>query len=235
MPPFRKLPGPSVKFSDCLDKITLDIQQQFLYSLTTMNEQTTPNEQVQNESLTAMLATLSNGTATTGCRFCSLVYTNQNGEKARHTIHFGHNIENLYKADLLEIELMLADKVNPLTGIDLQAAMEIRDSIQESLMVGIGNNSKYTLKGYYDGVSDNSEVKLHTDEKTGERFLYIRGYVHSKAILVEGVYPHVNSRPLTIAKQKIEKNLKRGKIRTFKINVNQLHMIKVNGLTVEIE
>lgn len=196
---------------------------------------TSKNEQIQNSSIAALLATLSNGTAETGPRFCSLTYTNQNGEKARHTIHFGHKIENLYKDDLLAVELMLADKVNPLTGIDLQAATEIHNSIQESLTVGIGNNSKYTLKGYYSGVSDNSEIKLHKDEDSGETFLYIRGYVHTKTVLVEGVYPKVNSRPLTIAKNKIEKTLKRGKIRTFKINVNQLHMVKVNGLALEIE
>jgi len=198
------------------------------------NTETTPNQQVQNESITAMLATLSNGTAKTGCRFCSLTYTNQNNEKSRYTIHFGHDIKALYEADLLEVELMLADTQNPLTGIDRQAAMEIRDSIQESLTMGIGNNSKYTLKGYYDGVSDNSEIKVHTEED-GSRFLYIRGYVHAKTVLVEGVYPKVNSRPLTLAKKKINKNLKRDKIRTFKINVNQLHLVKVNGLTLEIE
>lgn len=202
-----------------------------------MNEQTIPtkNEQIQAASIASLLATLSNGTAETGPRFCSLTYTNANGEKARHTIHFGHKIENLYKDDLLAVELMLADKVNPLTGIDLQAAMEIRNSIQESLTVGIGNNSKYTLKGYYDGVSDNSEIKLHKDEESGVTYLYVRGYVHSKAVLVEGVYPKVNSRPLTLAKAKINKNLKRDKIRTFKINVANLHMVKVNGLTLEIE
>jgi hypothetical protein len=195
----------------------------------------TPNQVVQNESLTSMLATLSNGTQKTGCRFCSLKYTNEHGETSRYTLHFGFNIEELYKSDLLEVGLMLEDTQTPLVGIDRQAAIEIKQSIEESLTKGIGNNSRYTLQGYYDGVSENSEIKLHTDEKTSERFLYIRGYVHSKTVLVPGEYPVVKSRPLTIAKNKINKNLKRGKIRTFKVNVNVLKTIKINGLTVEIE
>jgi hypothetical protein len=51
---------------------------------------------------------------------------------------------------------------------------------------------------------------------------------------VEEEYKKVNSSEKTLAKKELEKNLRRGNIRTFKINVNALHQIKMNGMTVEI-
>lgn len=187
-------------------------------------------EQVRNEAVKSMIASVVNSTKQTGARFGGLIYTNENGETSRYNVMFGINIQSLYKSDLRSLN-SLFPKVN---GVKKLACGELRDSVKESLEVGIGNNSRYTLKGYYAPITPNGEVKLHVDEK-GEVFLYIRGYVIKKTVIEKGEYPHVNSSPKTLAKKEIEETLKRGKIRTFKINVNVLKRVSVNGLTLEIE
>lgn len=185
---------------------------------------------LMNATVKNMIVGVVDSTKATGARFGSLTYTNENGETSRYNIEFGISIENLYKSDL---ETLLALRPT-LDGIKAVACDELIASVQQSLTKGIGNNDAYTLKGYYHSITPNGEVKLHKDEKTGETFLYIRGYVIQKTVLVKGTYPHVNSSAKTLAKKEIEKSLRRGKIRTFKINVNVLHEVKANGLTVEI-
>jgi hypothetical protein len=142
----------------------------------------------------------------------------------------GVKMLSLYKSDLRTLTALRPT----LTGIDGVACDELIASINNSLTNGIGKNDAYTLKGYYTPVTPSGEIGLHIDDKTGETFLYIRGYVIKKTVLVKGEYPVVKSSDKTLAKNKIEKTLKRGKIRTFKLNVNDLHMIKANGMTVEI-
>lgn len=181
-----------------------------------------------NVLLTNMVSDVVTSTFTTGARFCSLTYTNQNGETSRHTLLLGVKIEGLYKSDLLTLKKTR----KTLTGIKLVACDELINSITESLTKGIGNNSAYTLKGYYTPITPNGEVKLHTDENGVTNF-YIRGYVTAKTVLVNGTYPKVNSSEKTLAKKELEHGLKRGKIRTFKLNVNDVHQIKMNGITIE--
>lgn len=184
---------------------------------------------VKNATLAAALASAVEDTRRTGARFVGITYTNENGETSRYRLIMGINLVSLYKSDLRTLKALRPS----LEGIDAVACDELIDSITESLTNGIGNNSAYTLKGYYTPITPNGEVKLHVNE-SGETHLYIRGYVLSKTVVTPGTYPRVNSSAKTLAKKKIEKNLKRGKIRTFKINVADLHRIAVNGMTVEI-
>ncbi len=184
---------------------------------------------IKNVTLANAFATAVEDTKRTGTRFVGITYTNENGETSKYRLIMGINLVSLYKSDLRFLETLRPT----LTGIDLVACNELIASINNSLTKGIGNNDAYTLKGYYTPITPNGEVKLHVSE-TGETFLYIRGYVLTKTVLVKGNYPTVNSSPKTLAKKGIEKNLKRGKIRTFKINVADLHTISMNGLTIEI-
>ena len=184
---------------------------------------------IKNTMVAALLTNASEATKVTGARFASFTYTNEAGEKSRYNVIMGVNIESLYKSDLRTLKTLR----NTLTGVKLTACDELIASITESLTKGIGNNSAYTLKGYYTPISQNGEIKLHEDE-TGNQFLYVRGYVVKKTKLIEGTYKTVKSSEKTLAKKEIEKSLKRGKIRTFKINTNDLHSIKVNGLTLEL-
>lgn len=183
-----------------------------------------------NETVAKFLTVIVEGTQKTGARFASFNYTaSESNETSRYNVLMGVKMETLYKKDLEYLTVLRPT----LSGIKLVACDELIASINESLTKGIGNNSAYTLKGYYEPLDNKGEVKLHTDE-TGARFLYIRGYVIKRTVITPGVHKVVKSSEKTLAKKEIEKNLKRGKIRTFKINVNNLNAVKVNGLCIEI-
>jgi hypothetical protein len=179
--------------------------------------------------VTNIVTTSVEETFRTGCRFVGLTYTNEAGETSKYNLLMGVELTSLYKSDLRSLKSLRST----LEGVDLIACDELISSITESLEKGIGNNSAYTLKGYYTPITTNGEVKVHTNE-AGEKFLYLRGYVIKKTVLVKGVYPTVKSSPKTLAKNRIKKGLKNGKLRTFKLNLNVLHSIRLNGLTVEI-
>lgn len=186
-------------------------------------------EALKNVTLASALALAVEDTKRTGARFVGLTYTNENGEKSRYRLIMGINLDSLYKSDLRTLIALRPT----LEGVAATACDELIASVTESLTKGIGNNSAYTLKGYYTPITPNGEVKLHVSE-TGETHLYIRGYVLTKDVLVKGTYPHVNSSAKTLAKKEIEKSLKRGKIRTFKVNVAVLEGIRMNGMDIEI-
>lgn len=186
-------------------------------------------ESLKNVTLATALTLAVEDTKRTGARFVGMTYTNENGEKSRYRLIMGIDLVSLYKSDLRTLK-----KLRPsLDGVKALACDELIASITESLTKGIGNNSAYTLKGYYTPITPNGEVKLHVSEK-GETHLYIRGYVLTKTVIEKGTYPHVNSSDKTLAKKEIEKTLKRGKIRTFKINVNVLEGVRMNGMDIEI-
>ena len=187
-------------------------------------------ETLQNTAVASMLANVVESTSKTGARFAGLTYTNEAGETSRYNIILGVNMVSLYKSDART----LANLRPTLEGVDAQACDELIASVNESLEKGIGNNSAYTLKGYFQPVTPGGEVKLHQSEE-GETFLYLRGYVVKKTVLVKGEYKAVKSSPKTLAKRKIEKSLKRGRVRTFKVSVASLTGIRMNGAVIEIE
>jgi hypothetical protein len=143
-----------------------------------------------------------------GARFASFTYTSKGtGEVAKYRVNLGVNVENLYNADLETLEAMIAD----LDGIELEAAVAIRDSIKKSLAEGIGNHPDYRVADSYVSFPDVQGVKVH--EETGA--LHLLCIVEEKEVIQEGVYKQVNSRPLTLAKKAIERKLRRSKIRQF--------------------
>jgi len=184
---------------------------------------------LKNSTLASALALAVEDTRRTGARFVGMTYTNENGEKSKYRLIMGINLVSLYKSDLCTLK-----KLRPsLEGVKALACDELIASVENSLTKGIGNNDAYTLKGYYTPITPNGEVKLHVNE-IGETHLYIRGYVLTKEVIEKGVYAKVNSSDKTLAKKEIEKSLKRGKIRTFKINVGVLEGIRMNGMDIEI-
>jgi hypothetical protein len=74
-------------------------------------------------------------------------------------------------------------------------------------------------------------VRLHLE--SGRLFAFGFTLPNSKVVLKAGIYPTVNSSPLTIAKDKIRKQLKHTKFRQFAFD--KLTTVKVNGETLEIE
>jgi len=186
-------------------------------------------ETLKNSTLASALALAVEDTKRTGARFVGITYTNENGEKSRYRLIMGIGLVSLYKADLRTLKTLRPK----LDGVKALACDELIASIENSLTKGIGNNDAYTLKGYYTPITPNGEVKLHVNE-AGETHLYIRGHVLTKTVLEKGTYAKVNSSDKTLAKKELEKSLKRGKIRTFKVNVNVLEGVRMNGMDIEI-
>ena len=92
--------------------------------------------------------------------------------------------------------------------------------LQKSLTSNHGQtNNYYTIcKG----------IKVH--KTTG--ILYIYGMREHKEIITEGNYPSVNSRPLTIAKNILKKQLRTGKFKQFV--VRNIETLNANKETLNI-
>ena len=146
-----------------------------------------------------------------GVKLAEITYRNK-GDKtlAKHTFRLGASIEKMYQDDIATIQSMLPT----LQGIEYDAAIEVMKSLQESLQVGIGNNSAYTCAGVYVHIEDAQSCDAH--KETGA--LYVVGESLSREVIEAGEPKKpVKSAPLTIAKNKIRHALKSDKIRRFKL------------------
>lgn len=159
-----------------------------------------------------------------GASFASFVYRSKGtGELAKLVVLLGSDTKSLYQMDL-EI---LKTKKDMLEGINLQACEALIASREKSLEVGIGNNPAYTNADTYVFPKGLDGIKVH--KETGE--LYVTGLVQSKVTLEEGEYKVVKSKPLTLAKKEIEKDLPSSKFRTYILR--NIKAVSKKGITVE--
>lgn len=166
------------------------------------------------------------GSLTNGCRFMSITYTSKkSNETARYTILVGQSYHNLVEKDIAALLV----KLPTLTGIDKEACEALLASRQKTLEAHkVGQqNDDYTKKGQYSHVSNGVNINLKDNS------IQLFGTVVNKTVLVPGVHPVVNSRPLTIAKKKIEKELPTGKFREFALDPGVILGGKLNGETFE--
>lgn len=167
---------------------------------------------------------------TQGVKFASFTYKAKGtGEVSKILVSLGFSTENVYRRDLQTV----MDMIPNLTGIELEAAEKIRDSLIESLAKGIGNNSAYVhgadKADTYAYVENIPGIMVH--KETGE--VYVKGLVQRKEVLTPGTYKTVNSRPLTLAKAKIEKGLGKTKIRQY--DLSNVIGARLNGDVLEFE
>lgn len=160
-----------------------------------------------------------------GVRFANITYKNRQGEISKYHVNLGVAVENVYRADLETLKTFF-----PTNPIEKQALDSISESLRESLDRGIGNNSKYVHKETYEHLSNIPGCKVHL--QTGE--IHLLCMVEKKTVLVPGSPKKpVNSSTLTIAKKQIDKQLRRGKIREFRLN--EISRLAANGEILEIE
>jgi hypothetical protein len=160
-------------------------------------------------------------------RFASITYTaKESGETARHTILLNSDYLKQVEASKLEVELRLPTLTD---ATEIQAANELIASFQNTIdNAALGkSNDSYTKSGVYLPVGDG--LKLNLNDGT----LELSGISIQKTVLVEGVHKKVNSKPLTIAKNKIRRELPVGKFRTFALDKGAVELVKVNGETLE--
>lgn len=152
-------------------------------------------------------------------------YQGVSGEVANFNIIFHISYENALKRSVAILESLVPDS-------DLQAMAKFEvlqsyhtsiASIQETPIEEV--DDAYTRFFNTDG-SYIKGVKLHTATQT----LHLYGLVHQKVILTPGVHKKVNSKPLTIEKEKLRRMGPVSKFRQFKILPTQVEKIKVEGL-----
>jgi hypothetical protein len=160
--------------------------------------------------------------------FGSITYTTKTtGEQSRYTLILGASYNNLLEKSLLELK----DLLSTFSGLDLIAAQELKDSLENSIEAHANGrqNASYTKAGMYERIVPG--VMLNTNDNTLQLF----GLLHTKKVLVPGVYRTKNSAPKTLAKERIRKMLSYSRFREFALDHGHIHRMKINGETLEIE
>lgn len=154
-------------------------------------------------------------------------YKNAQDEVANYSIIFHMNYANALRKAIDTIY-----SVVPETSLEMQAKKELLASYNKSLLKTLESDNE-VLDDHYNYVKDDNGkvvkgIKSHVD--TG--VLYIFGTIVHKRIIQPGVYPMVNKRELTIAKDKLRKNLAVNKFRQFVIDPNHVESIVVDNLNL---
>lgn len=152
-------------------------------------------------------------------------YRNESGEVAHFNIVFHISYENALVKSIAILEGLMPDS-------DLQAIAkhECLESFKASLVKAKETpieeiDDAYTRFFDVDGTHIKG-VKLHTSSST----LHLYGFVHQKLVLTPGVYKKVNSKPLTIEKDKLRRMCPVAKFRQFKLLPTQVEKIAVQGM-----
>jgi hypothetical protein len=172
--------------------------------------------------LTPTLDLLLSFSKTKGAKFIAVNgYVNSKGEVANHVVNLNVSYDNAKKKDidyLTDLDVSTLD--NKGLGKDLM------EQARQALLGALISPNKARSEGQKNAYTHICNgVKVHNE--TGEIFIY--AMAHSKKVLIEGNYPTVNSKPLTIAKNLIRKTMKSTKYKHFKLK-NTL-AAKVNGET----
>lgn len=161
-------------------------------------------------------------------RFIGLTYTAKStGETARFTVLVGIDYDNAIRQSQVELEIALPSFL----GVDKQACLELLESFKNSLNNhAVGKfNDVYTKKDTYRQICNGIQ------ENVNDGTLEIKGLVHTKVVLIDGVRKPIKSSPLTIAKNKLRSQTRIGKFRTFCIDLGNLHGVRLNGDTLFLD
>ena len=154
-------------------------------------------------------------------------YRAESGEIADFNIVFHMS----YKNALLR-SLAVLESIVPSDALEAQAKKELTESFMTSLDK-IETTPIEEIDDAYRRFTDSDGqyikgVKLHEETNT----LHLYGLVVQKKVLMPGVYKKVNSKPLTIAKDKLRRQLPVSKFRQFKITPDQVDSVSVENLSL---
>lgn len=153
----------------------------------------------------------------TGVSFVSIKgYTNSYGEVSNNLVNVGASLTNAKKKDVETLQSLDVTKL----GGDSILLEKARVELINSFLNPNENRSQGQIDAYTIVAKG---IKVHN--VTGE--IYIFGLRNSKTVIEQGVYPTVNSRPLTIAKNQLKKDLKSNKFTQYKLSSTAT--IKMNG------
>jgi len=193
-----------------------------------------------------------NGTPIVG--FAGLNYTNAHGEHANNTIQIGATYDNVLEKSrkqliaTMQIHLglqVIADDAKNDDGLftihrdrivtmDSTKSDDVTRHAATELLLSIYNSINNRMQGKHNDAYTKANtytplfhgIKVHNEAETIE----LSGLAYRKRIITEGTYPVVNSRPKTIAKNKLRSALPIGKWRTYRLD--KAHTIRRQGDTI---
>lgn len=190
-------------------------------------------EQKLNQVATLVACKTIKGTSFVGVRN----YVNTNGEMSNQTFIVGINYAKLLENDL---EKLKAFDIAPLIEkYDKETVTKAYSELLVSLVKRTASElDKEVLRANNDATINRSDaqsdafINVAKGLKTQDGCLYIYGLAVKKTVLVEGVYPSVNSALKTIVKNEIKKlaNLKETKYKQFKLG--NLETLSIQGFTI---
>ena len=147
----------------------------------------------------------------TGVSFVNVKgYESTKNEISNQLINVGASYSNAVSKDIEYLENL---DVNTL---ETSLCKDLLNEARLALIKGLKTPSKIRSQAQKDAYQILTKgIKVHNEN----RKLYIYGYLVSKDVIQKGTYPKVNSRPLTIAKRFLKKNLKTANFRLFIIEM----------------
>ena len=153
-------------------------------------------------------------------------YTNEQGEISNYVINLGASFANAKQAD---IETLKSRETVAALNINFGEVALYSEEARIALLNANLKPSKASKAQTDAYTTICSNLRMHNE--TGR--LYVYGFRVSKTVLKAVEYPEVNNTPLTIAKNKIRKELKVPKFRQYCLD--KLVEIRMQGQTLEFE
>jgi hypothetical protein len=153
-------------------------------------------------------------------------YRSQSSEIADYTLCFHMSYKNALEKSIATLEAMSLSN-----DIDRQAREELLASYRKSLSNPEPIEERESAYDYFvnDDGSTVKGIKIHRDTGT----LHIYGLLHQKRVLMPGIPKKpINSKPLTIAKRRLESVCSVGRFRQFKITSENVDSISVENMNL---
>lgn len=170
-----------------------------------------------------------------GVGFTSLLYRSKTDDSlARYTVNLGFKYQNLLEKSIQELQAKM-DNNEFVTDLEKSAANEVMASLQKSLTAQQKGeqNEDYTKKGQYTPIGNGLSIHENPDGKTS---LQLFGLIQNKKVIEPGLPKKpVNSKPITVAKNAIKKDLSISKFREFALDIGNIGCVKANGQELIIE
>lgn len=156
-------------------------------------------------------------------------YTNAHGDLTDYVVNINCKHSNKVKKDVGQLRSLLAELVETVDvePLKIQAAKELLDAFKKNANPETASNQSIAQKEAYTHITGN--IKRHN----GTGVYYLFAYCQSKKVHYRAERKPVNSRPLTIEKDKIRKTLRTSKYVTFPIDFKSFS-VGVNGNTLEL-
>jgi hypothetical protein len=149
-------------------------------------------------------------------------YTNSFGEVSNNLVNVGASLTNAKAKDVTTLQSL---DVTTLGGDSI-----LLEKARVELINSFVNPNENRSQGQIDAYTIVAKgIKVHNE--SGE--IYIFGLRNSKTVIEQGVYPIVNSRALTLAKNQLKKDLKSSKFTQYKLSSTSV--IKLNGEELSFE